>query len=143
MKVSKCWKIAEFPKISIKMKNCKTFKRPTQRVALRKLFSLSSPDKSFLRLWNKNFLKEIYRNTQTFAFKVLRECSSWASRNGVVQMFFCTQTRNMFAGKFVKWERFLAVLSEHIFSNVEWVEFYKMSEVFWAKLYCKMSDLFC
>ena len=25
MKVSKCWKIVEFQKISIEMKNCKTF----------------------------------------------------------------------------------------------------------------------
>ena len=25
MQVSKCWKIVEFPKISIKMKNCKAF----------------------------------------------------------------------------------------------------------------------
>ena len=25
MEVSKCWKIVEFPKISIKIKNCKTF----------------------------------------------------------------------------------------------------------------------
>ena len=27
-----------------------------------------------------------YGNIQTFAFQVLRECSSWASRNCVVQM---------------------------------------------------------
>ena len=37
----------------------------------------------------------------------------------------------------------LAVLQENIFYNDEWVEALKMSEVFWAKLYCKMSDLFC
>ena len=39
---------------------------------------------------------------QTFAFQVLRESISWASRNGAVQISFLTLTRNMFTGKFVK-----------------------------------------
>ena len=38
----------------------------------------------------KIFFKEIYRNIQIFAFKLLQECSSWASRNGLVQIFFLT-----------------------------------------------------
>ena len=59
------------------------------------------PGESFLRLRNKNFPTEIYRNTQTFAFQVLRECSFWASRNGTVQMCFMIPTRNKFAGKFL------------------------------------------
>ena len=46
------------------------------------------PDKGFLRTWNKYFLTEICRNMQTFAFQALRECISWASRNGAVQMGF-------------------------------------------------------
>ena len=33
--------------------------------------------------------------------QVLREYSSWASRNGAVQMFFLAPARNMFAVKFV------------------------------------------
>ena len=45
----------------------------------------------------------------TFAFQVLRECSSWASRNDVVQMLFLTPIRNMF----------LAVLWEFIFYYVK------------------------
>ena len=65
----------------------KYFMSPNPRAAWKKLFS-SPPDKSFLRLWSKYFLTEIYRNIQTFDFKMLRECSSWASRNGAVQMFF-------------------------------------------------------
>ena len=56
---------------------------------------------------------------QSFAFKVLQECSSRAPRNGAVQMFFLKPNRNMFAGKFVKLERFLAVLREHIIFNVK------------------------
>ena len=49
--------------------------RSKQRAALRKLFCLTPNhfplDKILLRLWSKKFLPEIYRNIQTFAFKVL------------------------------------------------------------------------
>ena len=48
---------------------------------------------------------EIYRNIQTFSFKVLQEWVSWASRNRAVQMFFLTPNRNMFARTFVKPEK--------------------------------------
>ena len=37
-----------------------------------------------LRLWEKSFLTGIYRNIETFPFKVPQECSSWTSRNGTV-----------------------------------------------------------
>ena len=54
--------------------------------------------------WNKNFLKEIYWNIQTLAFKVLQECSYWASRNDVIQFFFWHQVKtclleNLWSGK--------------------------------------------
>ena len=84
----------------------KHFTGPKQQ--LTKLFS-PTPDKNFLRLRNKNFLTELYTNIQTFAFQVLGERSSWASRTGAVQMF---------AGKFVKWVTLLAALQEYIFYNV-------------------------
>ena len=146
MEVSKCWKIAEFPKISIKTKNCKTFYE-SQTASRHKEIIQPPPnpppaDKILLRLWNKNLFTEIHRNIQTFAFKVLQECGSWASRNRAVQMFFLTPNRNMFARIFVKPESFLTVLREDIAFNVKWVEVRKMSEVFWVKLYCKMSELF-
>ena len=48
------------------------------------------PDKALLRLWNK---REINRNIQTIALKLLQECSSWASRIGAVQIFFLTPER--------------------------------------------------
>ena len=35
------------------------------------------------------------------AFKVLQECSSWASGNSAVQVYFLTPNRNMFTEKFV------------------------------------------
>ena len=57
-------------------------------------------------------------------------------------MIFQTPNRNMFAEKFVRWEKGFAVLQVHIIFNVEWVEACKMSEVFWDKLDCKMSDFF-
>ena len=64
------------------------------------------------------------------------------SQEMVRAIFFLTPNRNMIALKLVKSEIFLAVLREHIIFNVKWVEVHKMSEAFWAKLYCKMSDLF-
>ena len=67
--------------------------RPKQRAALRKLFSfppIPNPppsDKILLRPWKKKIM-ELYRNIQTFAFKVLQKYCSLASRNSATQMFF-------------------------------------------------------
>ena len=44
---------------------------------------------------------------------------------------------------FVKSERFLVAFLEHIVFNIKWVNVRKISEIIWAKLYCKMCDLFC
>ena len=136
-----------FQNFQLKWKIVKHFARPKQRAALRKLFSLlptqPPPDEILLRLWNKNFITEIYRNIQVFTFKIVQECGFWASKNGAVQVLFLIPNRDMFAGKFVKSERVLEVFREHIIFNVKWVEIPKMSEVFWTKPYCKMSDLFC
>ena len=66
------------------MKNCKTFCKAEATSHLKKGKTLLRLWKTLLSLWNKRFLKEIYRNIQTFSFKVLQECSSWASRNGAV-----------------------------------------------------------
>ena len=138
-------KIVEFSKVSIKIKNCKTFCK-TQTASHLKKFIQSQPihqphlpDKTLLRLGN-NFFIEIYRNIQTFAFKVLQLCSSWAYRNSVVQIFFLTLHRKMFAGKFVKSEGFWICFGSILFSMSNEL---RMSEVFLAKLYCKMCYLFC
>ena len=48
----------------------------------------------------------------------------------------------MFAGKFVKSERILAVLREQFVVIVTLVEICKMGEIFWVKLYSKVRDLF-
>ena len=101
-------------RFSIKMKNCKTLYEVQTASRLKEIFqpplTHPSPDKILLRLWNKNFITEICRNMQAFTFKVFQECGSWASRNDAVQMLFLTPKRNIFAGKFVKSERVLAVL---------------------------------
>ena len=77
----------------------------------------------------QNFITKIYRNIQAFAFKVIQ---------GPVQLFFLTpkkkKKKKMLARKFVKGDRFLAVLREHVILNVEWVEICKMSEFFWVKI---------
>ena len=48
----------------------------------------------------------------------------------------------MLTVKFVKSEKFLAILRKYIIFNVKLVEAHKMSKVFWTKLYYKMSELF-
>ena len=104
------------------------------------------PEKILLRLGSKIFFikyTKTYISIKKSAFKKLQECGFWVSRNGAVQMFFLTPNRNMFAEKLVlKSESFLAVLREHIILNSKWSEVHKLSEVFWAKMYCKISDLY-
>ena len=141
MEVSICCKINEFPKIPIKRNNSKAFCEAQTASRLKEVIQQIKPDKSLLLLWNKNFLREIYRNKQIIAFKVLRECISWESRNDAAPIFF-SDTNQMIAERFVNWERFFSVLRKHIGFNVEWVQVRKMSEVFWMKLYWKISDFF-
>ena len=79
------------------MINCKTFCEGQTASRVKKIIKplyhpSPEPDKILLRLWNKYFLTEIYRNIQTFAFEVLQEYSSWTSKNDAVQMFFWHQT---------------------------------------------------
>ena len=76
MKVSKYWKIVEFQKISIKMKNCKTFYETQTASCLKEIIQPPQPpippDKILIRLWNKNFLErytEIYRYLLSKCFK--------------------------------------------------------------------------
>ena len=134
-----------FKKLQLKWKIVKHFMRPKMRLAFRKLFSLppNHPhQKKCFYVFGKKFSYRHIQKVQTFAFKVFQKCSSCASRNGAVQMFSLTPSINKSAGKFWKSERSLAVLQEHIIFSVKWVEVRKISQVFRAKLYCVMSDLF-
>ena len=81
------------------MKHCKTFNEGQTASHVKEIiqtlpYPLPQPDKILLSLWNKYF--------QAFTFKVLQECSSWASRNDAAQMFFLTPNRKILAEKFVK-----------------------------------------
>ena len=105
------------------MKNFKTFYDAQTASRLKKIIQ-TFPNhlqqiKPYYNSGTKNFLWRYAKNIQTSAFKVLQECGFWASRNCAVQMFFPTPNRHMFARKFIKLERFLAVLQEHIAFNVE------------------------
>ena len=62
------------------MKSYKTFYETETASRTRKIIQPSPikppSDKMLLRLWNKKFLTEIYRNLQTFSFEALQKRSS-------------------------------------------------------------------
>ena len=67
MELWECWKMVKLPKISVKMKNCKIFYEGQTASRVSEIIQPLShpspqPDKILLRLWNKNFIMEIYRN---------------------------------------------------------------------------------
>ena len=81
MEVSKCWNIVEFPKISFKMKNCKTFYGVQTMNHLKEIIqpppALPPSGKILLLFGTKVFLPRY--TEQTFAFKMVQECIFWAS----------------------------------------------------------------
>ena len=70
---------------------------------------------------------EIYRNIQTFIFKVHSECSSYGSRNGAVQIFFSDTKQKHVCWKICKVNKALAALWEHFIFIVKLVEVHKKS----------------
>ena len=140
MEVSKSWKIVEFTKISIKMKNCNTFYKVQKTSRLNEIIQpprthLPS-DKILLRLFSRRFtetnerlLSKYFKNA-VFGVKKL-----WSAN-----IFSDTKQKHVYWKFFSKLRKILTVLQDILFSMR--VEVRKRSEVFWAKLYCKMSDLF-
>ena len=111
-------------KFQLERKIVKHFPRVKQRVALKKLFSHSTTP-------SINQIKSYYASlTKILGVK------KWCSTN----VFSYTKEKNV---GWKIWESFLAVLQEHIIFNFRLVEVHKMREVFWAKLCCKMSEIFC
>ena len=108
-KFSHIWKISEFrcywwkhqnaeiylnfQNFQLKWKVLKYFARPKQWPAFRKLFS-QSPDKS--SLWR--YTDILFPSIWIMHFLGVQKCCS--------AIFFLTSTRDMFAGKFVKWVDF-------------------------------------
>ena len=72
-------------------------------------------------------------------FQVFRGCYFWASRNHAVQIFFLTTTRNIYARKICKVSKIFGYVAGVYFLPYWRVEVHKISEVFSAKLYCKMN----
>ena len=69
------------------MKNCKPFYQSQTMSCLKEINQpLPTPHTNTENLATslKHFLREIYRNIQTFAIKLLQEISSWASGNCAV-----------------------------------------------------------
>ena len=129
MEVWKYRQIVKFPKISIKIKNFKPFYETQTASCPNELFSLPAPpsglaapltppDKSLLRLCNKYFLTEKYINIQ-IVFKVLRECSSWVSRN--VQCSFIISMLRMSNWFFVFKNKNCRVYQEFAFEFTDWL----------------------
>ena len=131
-----------FWKFQLKWKIVKHFTRLRQGAALKKIILPLHTRWNLTASQQQKFVTKIYRNIQTFAFKVLQECSPWTFKKWCSGNVFSDTKQKILAWKFVKCERLLDALRECIIFNVKWVEVLKMSEVFWAKLYCKLSDLF-
>ena len=135
-----------FKKFHLKWKIVKYFARSKQQVTLRNYPASSHPTAHQIKPYyvseTKIFLRrylEIHRHLLSKCFK-----NAVLERQEMVHaIFFLTPNKNMIALKFVKSEIFLNVLREHIIFNIKWVEVHKMSDAVWAKLYCKMCDLFC
>ena len=82
---------------------------------------------------------KIFEQRFTGIYKyLLSKCSASGNAHlqflGVLDVFSDTNQKYVFAC--------CCVWQECIFYNVELFEVYKMSEVFWAKTYCKMTDIF-
>ena len=75
--------LKNFQSLQLKRKILKHFMSPREQYACKKLFIVPR-NKTFLGLWKKGFSMKTFRNIQIFAFQMLRECSSWACRNGGV-----------------------------------------------------------
>ena len=70
MKVSKCWKIVEFPKISIKMKNFKTFYEDQTKSLFKEIIQPTTRYKLPRSLKQiLSYRDTVYRNIQIFVFK--------------------------------------------------------------------------
>ena len=108
----------------LKWKNAKHFTRLKQRAALSRLISfISLPrDKTFLQRYT------VYRNIQTFGFKVLQECSSWASRKGKCKYHFSDHKQKHDCLKICKVrEVFDCVSGAYSIFNDRWLEVCKMN----------------
>ena len=149
MKVSKYWKIAEFPKKSIEMNHRKTFYKAQTASHLRKFFSLPQPIyhqiESYYLFETKIFLgryTEIYRYLLT---KFSKKVALGSQEMVQCKSFFWDQTEHV-CWKIRKLRKFFGcVLGAHYFHCqnsrfVKWVMFFERNcivkwVIFFASFY--------
>ena len=140
MEVSKCWKIVEFTKISIKMKNCNTFYEVKKTSHLDEIIQPPPnhlPSERILLCLFVRRYTEINGHLLSKCFKnAVLGVKKWWSAN----VFSDNRQKHVCWKILVNSKRFWLCCKAILFSM--WVEIRKLSEVFLAKLYCKMSDLF-
>ena len=100
-----------------------------------KLFSLPPfpipPDIILLRLSNKNFLRKIYINIQTFVFKVLQKCCSWLSGKVCSANVFSDTKQKIVCWKICKvWKVFWLCFGTILFSMSRELRFLKLGRFF-------------
>ena len=135
MEVSKCWQLVEFPKISIEMKNCKTFYEGQAASRVKEIIQplhhpSSQPDKSSMSLEQKFSYGDIKKNTNICFQRASRiqflGVKKWCSANA-----FLTPNRKMLAEKFEKsfWlccESILFLMSSELRFK-KWVRFFEQN----------------
>ena len=81
MKVSKCWNIAEFPKLSIKAENVKTFYEDQTMSRLQEDVPPTTPDKSFFRRYTgiyRHLISQCFKNTDFGRLEMVQcRCFFW------------------------------------------------------------------
>ena len=134
--MSKCWKIVEFPKISIKMKNCKTFYKAQTASRLKGIIQPTFLEETFSYRDIQKYTDICFQSASRMQFLGVRK---WCSAN-----FFSDTKEKNFCWKICKVRKVFgcALLAYYFRYQVSWVEVRKMSKIFRVKLYYKMSDLF-
>ena len=121
MKVSKCWKIVEFAKISSKMKNYKTYYKAQTASHLKEIIQLPTREKLPTPLEQKLSYKYIQQCTDM--------CYRSASRTQVLSVWkwcsanvFSVTNQKHVCWKVCKLSKVLSLLRHYIFYNVKWGE---------------------
>ena len=140
--------MSNFQKIQLKSKIVKHFTRSKQQATLKKLCSLPRPTPTIKKLvpsLEEKFSDgDIQKYTDIYAcFQSASRMQFWGVKKWCSANLFSDTKQKRFCWEICKVRKvFGCVLREHILFSVKWVEIRKMSEVFWAKLYCKMIHFF-
>ena len=163
MEVSKCWNIVEFPKISFKMKNCKTFYGVQTMSRLKEIIQPPSaphplptpPSCKILLLFGTKVFLPRYTE-QSFASKMVQECIFWASEICLLENWQIHKGFLLCCGgilfsmsselRFVKWlsifERLCIVKWVIFVTSVCWFWYFLLENLkFKKKLWCPLERL--